>query len=65
MTNRRGHKIFTYWEPWMNAFRAYSDSLGADDSPYGEGKTEAEAIADLDWQLEELEDKAKEKRRDA
>jgi len=41
----------------MNAFRAYSDSLGADDSPYGEGKTREEAIADLDWQLEELEEK--------
>ena len=51
------YQIKVYWEPWMNAFRAYSDSLGADDSPYGEGKTREEAIADLDWQLEELEEK--------
>ena len=65
MTNREEYKIKVYWEPWMKAFRAYSDNLGADDSPYGEGKTEVEAIADLDWKLEELEDKAKEKRRDA
>ena len=37
-------------------WRAWSDDLGADDSPYGQGATEAEAIADLEAQLEELEE---------
>ena len=36
-------------------WRAWSDDLGADSSPYGEGPTEAEAIADLKRQLEEQE----------
>ena len=35
---------------------AYSDHLGADDSPYGIGPDAASAIEDLMWQLEELED---------
>jgi hypothetical protein len=38
--------------PWV-IWQAWDDRLGADASPYGEGKTEAEAIADL---LEQLAD---------
>ncbi len=36
-------------------WRAWSDTLGADASPYGMGDTEAEAIEDLKAQLEEME----------
>lgn len=39
------------WDFW----RAHDDDLGADASPYGDGKTEAEAIADLEWQLPTME----------
>jgi len=34
---------------------AYSDDLGADASPYGQGQTEQEAIEDLTAQLEDAE----------
>lgn len=34
---------------------AYDDGLGADDSPYGYGETEREAVDDLMAQLEEME----------
>ena len=34
---------------------AWSDNLGADASPYGQGETEAEAVADLMAQLEDME----------
>lgn len=61
MTNRE--KIIVWWEPWMNAYRAYSDVYGAEDSPYGDGKTREEAIKDLEWQLEEMEDKKRETQR--
>ena len=53
------HRIITTHEhppiPVAPFWRAHSDNLGADCSPYGEGATEAEAVADLEWQLEELE----------
>ncbi len=51
------HRIATTKEHgFFNAFwRAWSDSLGADSSPYGQGNTEAEAIDDLQWQLADLE----------
>lgn len=39
------------------AWRAHDDSLGADASPYGHGETEAEAVADLEWQLDERSDR--------
>ncbi len=40
--------------PWRGAdWCAYVDDWGADSSPYGWGATEAEAIADLEWKLEE------------
>jgi hypothetical protein len=52
------HRIETYtvWTPWGMLTRAYSDTLGADTSPYGDGKTQEEAITDLEWRLEELDD---------
>jgi hypothetical protein len=63
----RGHKVHLYWCEWSRQFRCYSEDLNADDSPYGEGKSPELALADLDWQLEEIEDrqKAKEKNHDA
>jgi hypothetical protein len=39
--------------PYPPFWRAWDDNLGADTSPYGQGKTEAEAIADLMAQLED------------
>lgn len=42
--------------PNADHYCAYSDDLGADDSPYGIGPDAASAIEDLMWQLEELED---------
>jgi hypothetical protein len=40
--------------PWRNFdWCAYDDRRGADDSPYGWGRTEDEAVADL---LEQMED---------
>ena len=44
--------------PNADHYCAYSDDLGADDSPYGTGPDAASAIEDLMWQLEELEDSA-------
>lgn len=41
--------------PVPGFWRAYDDRLGADCSPYGQGKTEAEAIDDLLAQLEDME----------
>lgn len=42
---------YTIWQAW-------SDDLGADTSPIGDGPTEADAIDDLQWQLDEMEAKA-------
>jgi hypothetical protein len=39
--------------PYPPFWRAWDDDLGADASPYGQGETEAEAIADLMAQLED------------
>ena len=54
------HRIATAYEhppiPVAPFWRAWSDTLGADCSPYGEGKTEAEAVEDLERQLEEMEE---------
>lgn len=38
--------------PWV-IWQAWDDNLGADSSPIGEGRTEAEAIADLMEMLDE------------
>jgi hypothetical protein len=42
------------WVIWQ----AWDDRFGADDSPCGYGPTEAEAIADLEWQLDDMEAEA-------
>lgn len=51
------HKIIvTFVQPPIpNAdhYVAYSDNLGADDSPYGFGPDTASAIKDLKWKLED------------
>jgi len=44
----------SYWTPWGMMWHAHSDTLGADTSPYGSGKTEEEAREDLAWQIEDL-----------
>jgi len=52
------HRIETYtiWTPWGMLTRAYSDTLGPDTSPCGEGKTQEEAIADLLKRIEETDE---------
>jgi hypothetical protein len=40
--------------PTTPFWRAWSDTLGADDSPYGQGATEQEAVDDLMAQLEDF-----------
>lgn len=49
------HPVATY-ETVPGFWRAYDDNLGGDCSPYGEGRTEAEALADLNDQLDEMEE---------
>jgi hypothetical protein len=56
-TALRGHQIHVYWCEWSRAWRAYSDTFGADSSPEGTGSTREAALEDLDWQLEELEER--------
>jgi hypothetical protein len=50
------HVVVTssYWTPWGMMWHAHSDTIGAEYSPYGSGKTEAEAREDLAWQIEDL-----------
>lgn len=44
---------YEYPPYWTDGFwRAWDDRMGADDSPYGQGATEAEAIDDLMAQME-------------
>ena len=40
--------------PW-DVWQAWDDDMGADTSPIGTGRTEAEAIEDLQWMLGEME----------
>ena len=42
---------FTIWQAW-------DDRLGADTSPIGDGPTEADAIDDLLWQMNDKEKSA-------
>jgi hypothetical protein len=42
--------------PVRGFWRAWSDDMGADDSPYGQGETEAEALADLMAQIEDMQE---------
>ena len=51
------HTVIIYFENWINKWRAYSDSIGAESSPIGEGKTQKEALEDLRWQLDGMHDK--------
>ena len=45
-------RIHTAYEAVCAQWCAWYDLLGADDSPYGWGATEAEAIADLEQQMD-------------
>ena len=49
-------KATPIWTPWGIIWRAYSDTLGADASPYGDGKTETEAREDLARRIQELDE---------
>jgi hypothetical protein len=40
--------------PNADHWQAWDDSMGEDSSPYGTGRTEAEAITDLEDQLEDM-----------
>jgi hypothetical protein len=40
--------------PMPGFWMAYDDNLGADDSPYGQGATEQEAIDDLRGKMEDV-----------
>ncbi len=51
VTSRVDMNGYTIWQAW-------DDNLGADTSPIGDGPTEADAIDDLQWQLDEMEAKA-------
>ena len=55
---RHEPRIITAYEhppiPVAPFWRAWDDRLGADTSPYGQGRTEAEAIEDLKAQLEDM-----------
>lgn len=55
------HKVVIYWEDWMNGYRAYSETLGEEDSPYADGRTITEAYKELEWQLQELDEKKAQK----
>lgn len=57
----RGHTVHIYFEPWINGYRSYSNTIGPEDSPYGDGKTVDEALTDLDWRIEDYEEKRKTK----
>jgi hypothetical protein len=50
-------RIVTEYEwpptPYPPFWRAWDDDMGADTSPYGQGETKEEAIADLMAQLED------------
>jgi len=51
----RDHDVHVYWCDWSRQWRAYSESLGGDCSPYGEGTSKAAALTDLEWQLDEMD----------
>lgn len=51
------HIVFIYFNDWIDKWCAYSETIGSEDSPVGEGKTQKESYDDLRWQLDELHDK--------
>lgn len=57
MTARRIVTSHVSGMPWP-IWQAWDDRFGADASPIGSGPTEADAIADLEWQLDEMEQDA-------
>ena len=57
MTARRIVTSHVSGMPWP-IWQAWDDRFGADASPIGSGPTESDAIADLEWQLDEMEQDA-------
>lgn len=57
MTRPEWARVAHEWPPGPCPpfWRAWDDRLGEDDSPYGEGATADEAVADLIEQLEKRE----------
>lgn len=53
------HKIIVKFQRYALCWEAHSDTLGEDTSPVGVGPNPAIATADLQWQLEEYEEKNK------
>jgi hypothetical protein len=51
VTSRIDFLPYVIWQAW-------DDRFGADGSPIGSGPSEADAIADLEWQLDEMEQDA-------
>lgn len=51
-----GYEVDVYWCEWRREWVAYSDDFDGE-GPTGSGKTREEALNDLDWQLEEFNEK--------
>lgn len=49
------HKFIIYYEDWTRDYRAYSDTIGPEDSPTGAGESPQEALEDLIDTLSEME----------
>lgn len=53
----QGYEVNVCWCDYRRAWIAYSNSFDHEYYPEGQGKTKAEALDDLDWQLEEFNEK--------
>ena len=49
------HKFIIFYEEWTRDYRAYSDTIGAEDSPVGAGDSPQDALEDLIDTLSEME----------
>ena len=49
------HKFIIKWDNLHNEYRAFSDTLGAEESPAGIGESPMDALEDLIDQLDEIE----------
>ena len=49
------HKFIIFYEDWTRDYRAYSDTIGPENSPVGAGDSPQEALEDLIDTLSEME----------
>lgn len=49
------HKFIIFYEDWTRDYRAYSDTIGEEDSPVGAGDSPQDALEDLIDTLSEME----------